>query len=891
MRIELCSSEGQMGCTPAEKRSRCRYYSVPLFLFRCFLLVFPLFIPCVSLAVPPTVAITSPATGLTNDNTPLLAYTVSDGAVVVKVDNTIVSKVSGNSLDLLSDGTHLVRVEATNAEGTGSAEVAFTVDTTPPGKVAVSRVAAGNFHTIVLKKDGTLWAWGYNVHGQLGLGDGDMVNRNAPARVNRPGEQDSKWAAVAAGGYHTLALDPDGNLWAWGYNLNGAVGDNTNVSKSAPVAVGQGTAWTSIAAGAHHSLALDDSGNLWTWGFNSQGQLGHGSYLNEYQPRKVAAHASWVLAEAGVEHTAGIKSDGSLWTWGNNGRGQLGDGTTAPRTVPGKVELPQDTWAAVSAGFFHTAVMSYEDGLWTFGSNDYGQIGNGSTADQLTMHRVNVDLSGSKPLNGTMAGIAINYGAPLTNNPSVVLTLKAVDASGVSHMQVSNDGTNWSAPEPYATTKTWTLSSGDGTKTVYAKFMDNAGNWSEAISDTIVLDATPPVVTITSPTGVTTRDNTPLLTYTASDAASGVAAVVVKVDGNVVSKVSGNSLDTLSDGPHLVRVEATDAAGNPGSAEVTFTVDSTMTLAFVGTVSASSHTIDTSASGYSTIFYTINGPATVTLRIVKEQQPANTIYQASQSIEAAGGGSFTWEGKTNAGAVVPDEAYLYILEATDGAQTAPPYSPAPPSGTGTVSSCTQEDIYNPYTNDPLTVSYSLPQTARVAVDMFLPGDGRYVRVLDSAPRVPGSYTFEWDGRDSSGTILPVGGRATCAIASLIRDNHIITSGDAPQIASVKTDPYELHLSYGQATKITYTLSRDSTVTVRLISPSGPAITLISSQPQAAGPHTLVDENTPVSLVDGTDNTGKKFVIAEEGDYAVEVRAVSPATGSPSTVRGNVKIEN
>ena len=97
--------------------------------------------------------------------------------------------------------------------------------------------------------------------------------------------------------------------------------------------------------------------------------------------------------------------------------------------------------------------------------------------------------------------VTINAGAAATNSPNVTLTLSATDNSGtVSQMQCSNDGTNYSPPEPYATTKSWTLTSGDGQKTVYAKFKDPSGNWSNPVSDTITLDTTPPSITFTSPT-------------------------------------------------------------------------------------------------------------------------------------------------------------------------------------------------------------------------------------------------------------------------------------------------------------------------------------------------------------------------------------------------------
>ena len=198
----------------------------------------------------------------------------------------------------------------------------------------------------------------------------------------------------------------------------------------------------------------------------------------------------------------------------------------------------------------------------------------------------------------------VNLGATLTNSTSVNLDIAATDASGVAEMQFSNDGATWSSPEPYATTKSWTLEPGDGTKTVYVKFKDNVGNWSIAYSDSIILDTTAPTVSIASPSVAATNDTTPLLTFTASD-----GTVVVKVNGAAVNKVSGDSLDTLSDGSHTVRVESTDAAGNMGFAEVSFTVDTV-----APSVAISPVTTPTNVSNQ-TITGTMEAGATVTVAV------------------------------------------------------------------------------------------------------------------------------------------------------------------------------------------------------------------------------------------------------------------------------------
>jgi flagellar hook assembly protein FlgD len=156
--------------------------------------------------------------------------------------------------------------------------------------------------------------------------------------------------------------------------------------------------------------------------------------------------------------------------------------------------------------------------------------------------------------------------------------------------------------------------------------------------------------------------------------------------------------------------------------------------------------------------------------------------------------------------------------------------------------------------------------------------------MSAVPHVAGSYTFDWDGRDPNGKILADGGVAQCAVASLLRENHIITSGDAPRVSLVKTDPYQMDFSYGQFTRIKYNLSSDAAVTLKLIPPSGTTVTLIDNQIQAAGAHEFEWNG-----IDTTDTTGKNFITSGEGDYTVTIQAVNPATGTSAIVRGSLKV--
>lgn len=123
-------------------------------------------------------------------------------------------------------------------------------------------LTAGIMHTVALQSDGTLWAWGSNWYGQLGYGTASIGITKGPRQVG----SGAAWASIAAGDYHTMGLQTDGTLWAWGNNGSGQLGDGTVEDKRAPVQVGSGPVWVAVAAGNSHTVALQADGTLWAWG-------------------------------------------------------------------------------------------------------------------------------------------------------------------------------------------------------------------------------------------------------------------------------------------------------------------------------------------------------------------------------------------------------------------------------------------------------------------------------------------------------------------------------------------------------------------------------------------------------------------------------------------------
>ncbi len=252
-------------------------------------------------------------------------------------------------------------------------------------------VAAGAAHTVAVKSDGTLWAWGYNATGELG--DGATTERDLPVQIGTG----TTWRSVAAGASntggdtHTVAVKSDGTLWAWGYNSNGQLGDGTTTDRHSPVQIGMGFA---VAATGHsHTAAVKTDGSLWTWGRNTSfgdviGQLGDGTATDSHLPGQVGA--GWASVATGAGHTVALKADGSLWGWGDNSYGQLGDGSTTRR--PYRVKIGSG-WAAVAVGSNHTVALRSDGTLWTWGDNSHGQLGDGSTTSRATPAKVGTDAT------------------------------------------------------------------------------------------------------------------------------------------------------------------------------------------------------------------------------------------------------------------------------------------------------------------------------------------------------------------------------------------------------------------------------------------------------------------------------------------------------------------
>ena len=501
---------------------------------------------------------------------------------------------------------------------------------------ANSRIAAGYKHSLYVDGNGSLWAWGFNGSGQLG--DGTYGNRNRPKPIL------TNVAAVAAGFNHSLSLKNDGTLWAWGDNAYGQLGDGTYIGVPKPKQILANVAY--VAAGDDHSLAVKTDGTLWAWGRNAYGQLGDGTRSDHSTPTQILEGVATITG--GCDYSLATKTDQSLLAWGLNVYGQLGDGTKTDRISPTAI-LPEI--AAATAGYSHTLVIDTNDDVWAWGLS--------MLADQLDPTVPIWILSGIADVaagdfhslaletNGNLWSWGYNWFGQLGDgtttdrkSPTAILSDVAAMAGGYAHsIALKADGSLWA----------WGLNDygqlGDGTATdrLSPVLVDTTTNYLSVNAS----DATATEANLTTGTFTFTRTGTTASPLTVNFTVSGTATPSNDYTalGTTVTIPAGSSTATLTVTPlqdSLVEADETIVltlangtgyvVGSPDSDTVTLTSDDVI----------ASNTITVTASD---ALATEAGPTTGTFTFTRSGSTANPLtVNYTVSGTAAHGSDFAYLG-------------------------------------------------------------------------------------------------------------------------------------------------------------------------------------------------------------------------------------------------------
>ncbi|MBI5206231.1 MAG: Ig-like domain-containing protein, partial [Candidatus Firestonebacteria bacterium] len=252
------------------------------------------------------------------------------------------------------------------------------------------KVSAGMYISSALKSDSTLWMWGTNDYGQMGNGTKGGASIAIPTQVGT----DANWRAVSNGNVHVIALKSNNTLWAWGENYYNQLGDGTTIEKLTPTQIGTDTNWLKISTGFEHNTAIKTNGTLWVWGRNYYGQLGDGTKVDKSVPTQIGTDTDWKSVAAGYEHTVAIKNNGTLWTWGRNNFGQLGIGTNQDTSIPIQVGTDTD-WENIDTGYGYIIALKTDGTLWSWGWNAMGQLGNNVNEDKNIPAKIGTDIDWS----------------------------------------------------------------------------------------------------------------------------------------------------------------------------------------------------------------------------------------------------------------------------------------------------------------------------------------------------------------------------------------------------------------------------------------------------------------------------------------------------------------
>ncbi|WP_374550335.1 T9SS type A sorting domain-containing protein [Flavobacterium sp.] len=249
------------------------------------------------------------------------------------------------------------------------------------------KVSTGNYHSIGIKNDGSMWSWGWNQYGQLGYGPFGFGSY-AKGQVGTS----SDWDSVSANEDHSFAIKTDGTLWGWGYNNYGQLGNGNYINQNLPVQIGTSNNWLKVSAGYYFGVAIKTDGTLWAWGRNDLYQLGTGNNTWTTEPVQIGTDNDWMDVDAGGSHCLAIKNDGSLWGWGSNYYGTVGNGLSGfDVDVQSPILINNGVWSKIEAAQIHSMAIKSDGTRWVWGDNYYGELGNGNNSNIIVPTQVDTN--------------------------------------------------------------------------------------------------------------------------------------------------------------------------------------------------------------------------------------------------------------------------------------------------------------------------------------------------------------------------------------------------------------------------------------------------------------------------------------------------------------------
>lgn len=381
---------------------------------------------------------------------PAVADTAKSATVTVVPQYRSVSSGRNHSCGIQANGT--LWCWGKNNQGQLGAGFTSATDSRTPiqeasGSTNWLEVSAGGDFTCALKSGGTLWCWGFNADGQLGVGN--LALRSSPTPVvGNTSATAGPWNAITAGGATACALRLNRTLWCWGSNVKGQLGNNSFAGRSTtPVPESSnGIDWTAVNAGGAHACATKLNGFLFCWGDNTLGQVGNGQIGNFIRVPTVEATFSnaWRQVSTGRDHTCAVKNDGSLWCWGSNSFGQLGINSTVGQTFATQEATFANTWSSVTAGGVHSCAIKLDRTAWCWGGNLTGQLGNGSI---ITPFPPPANQLFPLPITGNGSYLSLEVG--LSHSCGIRITNRVSCWGGNADGQLGNGtGTTTSIPTP-----------------------------------------------------------------------------------------------------------------------------------------------------------------------------------------------------------------------------------------------------------------------------------------------------------------------------------------------------------------------------------------------------------------------------------------------------------